>query len=136
MKVNHGHSDNCTRLSRQWGKFWNVAICIINSVHVKTRENLPTSLVNADLICVNFPVTKGQFILKKKMFFYIVPKTNWKLLPKYARAEIWDSKLVVWENWRHQRDILKLTLLGLGLIKINDVSANFNNPRPSLTLNN
>ena len=26
-----------------------------------------------------------------------------------------------------------LTLLGLGLIKINDVSANFNNPRPSLS---
>ena len=29
-----------------------------------------------------------------------------------------------------------LALLGLGLIKINDVSANFNNPRPSLILNN
>ena len=29
-----------------------------------------------------------------------------------------------------------LTLLGLGLIKINDVSANFDNPRPSLILNN
>ena len=29
-----------------------------------------------------------------------------------------------------------LTLLGLGLIKINDVSANFNNPKPSLILNN
>ena len=29
-----------------------------------------------------------------------------------------------------------LTLLGLGLIKINDVSTNFNNPRPSLILNN
>ena len=29
-----------------------------------------------------------------------------------------------------------LTLLGLGLIKINEVSANFNNPRPSLILNN
>ena len=29
-----------------------------------------------------------------------------------------------------------LTLLGLGLIKINDVSANFNNPRPSLILSN
>ena len=29
-----------------------------------------------------------------------------------------------------------ITLLGLGLIKINDVSANFNNPRPSLILNN
>ena len=29
-----------------------------------------------------------------------------------------------------------LTLLGLGLIKINDVSANLNNPRPSLILNN
>ena len=31
---------------------------------------------------------------------------------------------------------LFLTLLGLGLIKINDLSANFNNPRPSLILNN
>ena len=31
---------------------------------------------------------------------------------------------------------ISLTLLGLGLIKINDVSANFNNPRPSLILNN
>ena len=29
-----------------------------------------------------------------------------------------------------------LTLLGLGLIKINTVLANFNNPRPSLILNN
>ena len=29
-----------------------------------------------------------------------------------------------------------LTLLGLGLIKITNVSANFNNPRPSLTLDN
>ena len=29
-----------------------------------------------------------------------------------------------------------LTLLGLGLIKINTVSANFNNPRPLLILNN
>ena len=28
--------------------------------------------------------------------------------------------------------VLFLTLLGLGLIKINEVSANFNNPRPSL----
>ena len=31
---------------------------------------------------------------------------------------------------------LTLTLLGLGLIKINTVSANFNNPRPSLILTN
>ena len=31
---------------------------------------------------------------------------------------------------------MNLTLLGLGLIKINTVSANFNNPRPSLILNN
>ena len=29
-----------------------------------------------------------------------------------------------------------LTLLGLGLIKINELSANFNIPRPSLILNN
>ena len=34
------------------------------------------------------------------------------------------------------RKVYFLTLLGLGLIKINDVSANFNNPRPSLILNN
>ena len=32
--------------------------------------------------------------------------------------------------------VLKLTLLGLGLIKINDVSANLNNHRPLLILNN
>ena len=32
--------------------------------------------------------------------------------------------------------ITYLTLLGLGLIKINDVSSNSNNPRPSLILNN
>ena len=31
---------------------------------------------------------------------------------------------------------MALTLLGLGLIKINTVSANFNNPRPLLILNN
>ena len=31
---------------------------------------------------------------------------------------------------------VSLTLLGLGLIKINYVSANFINPRPSLILNN
>ena len=30
----------------------------------------------------------------------------------------------------------ELTLLGLGLIKINTVLANLNNPRPSLILNN
>ena len=30
--------------------------------------------------------------------------------------------------------IKTLTLVGLGLIKINDVSANFNNPRPLLIL--
>ena len=35
-----------------------------------------------------------------------------------------------------QLQSLILTLLGLGLIKINDVSANFNIPRPSLILNN
>ena len=32
--------------------------------------------------------------------------------------------------------VTDLTLLGLGLIKINTVSANFNNSRPSLILNN
>ena len=32
--------------------------------------------------------------------------------------------------------LMALTLLGLGLIKINTVLANFNNPRPSLILNN
>jgi hypothetical protein len=35
-----------------------------------------------------------------------------------------------------QKHFLDLTLLGLGLIKINTVSANFTNPRPSLILNN
>ena len=35
-----------------------------------------------------------------------------------------------------QYEVNLLTLIGLGLIKINDVSANFNNPRPSLISNN
>ena len=35
-----------------------------------------------------------------------------------------------------RRPISFLTLLGLGLIKINTMSANFNNPRPSLILDN
>ena len=35
-----------------------------------------------------------------------------------------------------RRPISFLTLLGLGLIKIKTMSANFNNPRPSLILNN
>ena len=39
-----------------------------------------------------------------------------------------EQFLFVWLNC--------LTLLGLGLIKINIMLANFNNPRPSLTLNN
>ena len=43
--------------------------------------------------------------------------------------------LFFWENLRHQKVILTLTLLGLGLIKTNTVLANLNNPRPSLTLN-
>ena len=37
--------------------------------------------------------------------------------------------------WRYL-SVDTLTLLGLGLIKINYVSANFINPRPSLILNN
>ena len=41
----------------------------------------------------------------------------------------YNSKLGDKNDWN-------LTLLGLGLIKINDVSANSNNPRPSLILNN
>ena len=40
------------------------------------------------------------------------------------------------KTWCLTSKLKTLTLLGLGLIKINDVSANFNNPRPSLILNN
>ena len=36
----------------------------------------------------------------------------------------------------YYQSLENLTLLGLGLIKINNVSANFDNPRPSLILNN
>ena len=39
-------------------------------------------------------------------------------------------------NQKSEGTLLYLTLLGLGLIKINDVSANFNNPRLSLILDN
>ena len=43
------------------------------------------------------------------------------------------SRVLTRLDYKH---VLGLTLLGLGLIKINNVSANFINPRPSLILNN
>ena len=44
--------------------------------------------------------------------------------------------LTLWTKGYVSSSLTSLTLLGLGLIKINDVSADFNNPRPSLILNN
>ena len=49
---------------------------------------------------------------------------------KYPTTEV----MLLW-GFSIQHEKL-LTLLGLGLIKINNVSANFNSPRPSLILNN
>ena len=50
------------------------------------------------------------------------------------RSTLLLSFLKPWMNF--QSPILSLTLLGLGLIKINTVTANFNNPRPSFLSNN
>ena len=69
---------------------------MINSVHsgmgvgVKTCENLPTSymdtytssLVNGDLIYVNFPVIKGQLISNEHFCCQFAQKTKGKLLPQ------------------------------------------------------
>ena len=49
-----------------------------------------------------------------------------------GRLEYLETFAVLKVSWKNKN----LTLLGLGLIKINDVSGNFNNPRPSLILNN
>ena len=43
--------------------------------------------------------------------------------------------MVMLATLQYGKNVSDLTLLGLGLIKINDVSANFNKPRPSLILN-
>ena len=56
-----------------------------------------------------------------------------------GRLYIWTEHSIVTISQREElisNNPIILTLLGLGLIKINDVSANFNNPRPSLILNN
>ena len=50
------------------------------------------------------------------------------------RSTLLLSFLKPWMNFHSP--ILSLTLLGLGLIKINTVTANFNNPRPSFLSNN
>ena len=92
------------------------------------------------------------------------PRQNWLLLPILYGTNLhfwnpplkrrqwmgWKTIMKFWKkNYKHhsinlvsQKSISNsglnssyLTLLGLGLIKINDVSANFNNPRPSLILN-
>ena len=52
----------------------------------------------------------------------------------YSENFIYITDVMVKAPW--SQDIVDLTLLGIGLIKINTVSANFNNPRPSLILNN
>ena len=71
-------------------------------------------------------------------------KTNLKML-LVSKAAQWMKIFIDTYYWFEKGKITKLqpintaislTLLGLGLIKINDVSANFNNPRPSLILNN
>ena len=67
------------------------------------------------------PVYWGLNIPKDSFFLIIIPmlirnKTEGTLILKLAT-------------------VIYITLLGLGLIKINTVLANFNNPRPSLTLN-
>ena len=56
--------------------------------------------------------------------------TNWIFFGDYF-PKVMENKTI-----KASGHFLTLTLLGLGLIKINDVSANFNMPRPSLILNN
>ena len=51
----------------------------------------------------------------------------------HIRLELWGYGLSL--NL-HLANVIYITLLGLGLIKINTALANFNNPRPSLILNN
>ena len=43
--------------------------------------------------------------------------------------------MVMLATLQYGKNVSDLTLLGLGLIKINDVSADFRKPRPSLILN-
>ena len=54
------------------------------------------------------------------MLYWIQLQTN-----QISQAKVsWLSKVIYSKYYKH------LALLGLGLIKINNVSANFNNPRP------
>ena len=101
---------------------------------------------------VELPYFRNQF--PRKLFFFEFGLIYWSQYIKarklfngenYSRAEsirkiryihlfMVDSKNKFLSIFHLQDSFL--TLLGLGLIKINEVSANFNNPRPSLILNN
>ena len=62
--------------------------------------------------------------------------TAFRVYCLYNQHKLWILFLSsnIWPITKEQVTIL--TLLGLGLIKINTVAANFNNLRPSLILNN
>ena len=80
-----------------------------------------------DYLILTLGYFKGCMTINPKNFH---PKRRMRAFqPQKVQPLTWGQKFFCLK-------IRSLTLLGLGLIKINDVSANFNNPRPSLILNN
>ena len=81
-------------------------------------------------------------ILLPKLFWPTVRKKSYSDLEKLLKIEAEGREFEIHlrsleqfiQTVKGQDNFLQqsgfLTLLGLGLIKINDVSANFNNPRP------
>ena len=77
-------------------------------------------------------------IIQKYFHLKLIPeyklKCSWKVMVSSARVQL--GFISSFGQTSSSKSVMFLTLLGLGLIKINTLLANFNNPRPSLILSN
>ena len=86
--------------------------------------------------CYLSNMTKTAFVLTSKFLSFIL-EYMLRTFDFLSSTCQYSKHITIWHCSQVKlHPVLWLTLLGLGLIKINDVSANFNNPRPSLILNN
>ena len=110
---------------------------------IKTRWFWNFGLGDLENNLLTSPALKGaQEILFQITFFFGKTFTvQYSIKTSLEYIKVYVKKGILWQernlmSFSHNSIILFVTLLGLGLIKINEVSANSNNPRPLLILSN
>ena len=109
--------------------FWCVLQCVMRHYWSPLYRALTTNLAGRHCCCQNH----GYWTLEMRISLinFREPSCNTLCTATLSLgSRLYSFRILIWPKTNF------LTLLGLGLIKINDVSANFNNPRPSLILNN